>query len=1217
MSRKMVTIDGNTAAAYVAHATNEVIAIYPITPSSPMGEIADAKTAKGERNIWGTVPSVTEMQSEGGAAGAVHGALATGALTTTFTASQGLLLMIPNMYKIAGELLPTVFHVSARSLACHALSIFGDHADVMACRQIGFAMICSCNVQEVMDFALIAQQATLASRVPFLHFFDGFRTSHELQKVEQFTLDDMRAVIEDELVAQHKARALSPDRPMISGTAQNPDVYFQGRETVNKFYLAAPEIVQETMDKFAKLVGRSYHLFDYVGAEDAEKIIVIMGSGADTAHETVEYLASRGEKVGVVKVRLYKPFSRKDFIAALPKSVKKIAVLDRTKEPGSLGEPLYLDVRTAIGEAMEWKESSFEKYPLIVGGRYGLGSKEFTPAMVKAVFDSLDAARPKSGFTVGIIDDVANTSLEVEESFEVGGEGLYCAMFYGLGADGTVSANHNSIQIIGELTDNYAQGYFVYDSKKAGAVTISHLRFGKKPIRSPYLISKADFVACHNSSFLEKFDMLSGARPGGTFLLTSMHDKEHIWDTLPEEVQKQIIEKKLKFYVIDAISLAQGLGLGPRINVIMQTAFFKISNIIIPLDTAVKAIKDAIKKSYGKKGEKIVQMNNAAVDGALERIYEVEVPGKATSRIKMRPPVPEDAPDFVKEVTGEIIALRGDKLPVSKMPVDGKFQTGTTQYEKRNIAVNIPIWEPDVCIQCGLCSLLCPHGTIRMKVYDEKYLKDTPGTFKSANAKGKDFAGMKCTVQVAPEDCTGCEACVANCPAQEKDQNKQPTGRKAINMVLQEPVRGTEGENYKYFLSIPSTEPRLFKANSVKGSQLIRPLFEYSGACAGCGETPYVKLLTQLFGDRAFIGNATGCSSIYGGNLPTTPYTKRPDGRGPTWSNSLFEDNAEFAMGMRLTIDKFKERALDLLEKALTEGCVEGALAAAIRAAAMADDAEQNAIEQQRERVEKLKEQCNKSGCDTCKQLLDVADYLVHKSVWALGGDGWAYDIGYGGLDHVLASGANVNVLVLDTEVYSNTGGQMSKSTPRAAVAKFAAGGKPMPKKDLGLLAMTYRNIYVAQVAMGANPNQAVKAFVEAEAYPGPSLIIAYAHCIAHGYDLVNGYEHQKQAVNSGYWPLYRFNPVLKEEGKNPLQLDSKAPTVDFEQYAYGENRYRVLRQAKPEVAEKLMKLAKSDTAERFALMEQLANLKYDGRDSAESQVTKVLKGAVEKTVGT
>jgi len=1192
-----VTIDGNTAAAYVAHATNEVIAIYPITPSSPMGEIADAKSARGEPNIWGTVPSVTEMQSEGGASGAVHGALAAGALTTTFTASQGLLLMIPNMYKIAGELLPTVFHISARSLACQALSIFGDHSDVMACRQTGFGMLCSCNIQEIMDFALIAQQATLASRVPFIHFFDGFRSSHEIQKVEQLSLDDMRAMIDDKLVAESKARALSPDRAMVSGTAQNPDVYFQGRETVNKYYLATPQIVQETMDKFANLVGRSYHLFDYVGADDAEKIIIIMGSGADTVHETVEYLTAKGEKVGVLKVRLYRPFSRKHFIDALPKSVKKIAVLDRTKEPGSLGEPLYLDVRTAIGEAMARKEASFTEYPVIVGGRYGLGSKEFTPAMVKAVFDNLDAGEPKDGFTVGIIDDVTNTSLEVDESFDISDEGFFSAMFYGLGSDGTVGANRNSIKIIGELTDNYAQAYFVYDSRKAGAVTISHLRFGKQLIRRPYLVSKADFVACHNPSFLEKYDMLSAAKEGATFLLTSSHGPDEVWDTLPQEVQKQIIEKKLKFYVIDAISLAGELGLGARINVIMQTAFFKISNIL-PLDTAVKAIKDAIRKTYGKKGEKVVEMNNAAVDGALDRVYEVKIPDKVTSKIKMPPVVPDDAPDFVKEVTAELIARRGDKLPVSKMPVDGKFPSGTTQYEKRNIAVNIPAWEPDLCIQCGLCSLLCPHAAIRIKAYDAKYIQDAPATFKSADAKGKDLAGMKFTVQTAPEDCTGCGACVLNCPAVEKDENKQPTGRKAINMVPQEPVRSTERENYKYFLSIPNTDGKLFKAGTVKGSQLIQPLFEYSGACAGCGETPYVKLLTQLFGDRALIGNATGCSSIYGGNLPTIPYSKRADGRGPAWSNSLFEDNAEFAMGMRLTVNKFKGYALELLGKAATEGSISAELAEEIRQATLANEPMQEAIEQQRVRVEKLKEQCKKSNSINCKQLLGVADYLVRKSVWALGGDGWAYDIGYGGLDHVLASGADVNVLVLDTEVYSNTGGQMSKSTPRAAVAKFAAGGKPMPKKDLALLAMTYGNIYVARVAIGANPNQTVKAFVEAEAYPGPSLIIAYSHCIAHGINMTAGYNEQKKAVACGHWLLCRFNPQLKEEGKNPLQLDSKAPTVELEEYIYGENRYRVLQKLNPEASAALLKLAKSDVTGRYALMEQLAKLSCGGDKS-------------------
>ena len=1190
MKRKIVTIDGNTAASYVAHATNEVIAIYPITPSSSMGEIADARTAKGQANIWGTIPSVTEMQSEGGAAAAVHGALAAGALTTTFTASQGLLLMIPSMYKIAGELLPTVFHISARSIACQALSIFGDHSDVMTCRETGFALLGSCSIQEVMDMALIAQQAALASSVPFLHFFDGFRSSHEVQKVEELTMDDMRAVIDEEFVARHRARALSPDRPMISGTAQNPDVYFQGRETVNKYYLAVPQIVQDAMDKFAKIVGRKYHLFDYVGAKDAEKVIIIMGSAADTAHETIEYLAAKGEKVGVVKVRLFQPFSTDDFIAALPKTTKKIAVLDRTKEPGTIGEPLYLNIRTAVGEAMSEGETPFTHYPVIVGGRYGLGSKDFTPAMVKAVLDNLDAAKPRNKFTVGIIEDVTNTSLEVDESFAISDEGYFSGLFYGLGSDGTVGANRNSIKIIGELTDNYAQAYFVYDSKKAGAVTVSHLRFGKKPIRRPYLVSKADFVACHNPAFLEKFDMLTPAREGATFLLTSSHGPDEVWDILPQEVQKQIIDKKLKFYVIDAIGIAQELGLGARINVIMQTAFFKISDII-PLETAVGAIKDAIQKTYGKKGQKVVDMNNAAVDAALDKIYEVKVPSKATSKVKMRQLVPDDAPDFVKDVTAELMAFHGDKLPVSKMPDDGKFPTGTTKYEKRNVAVNIPVWEPGICIQCGTCSFVCPHAAIRIKAYDPRYTENAPKTFKNADAKGKDFKDMKFTVQVAPEDCTGCGVCVQACPAQEKDADKKPTGRKAINMAFQEPLREDERDNYDYFLGIPNTDPKLFKAASVKGSQLIQPLFEYSGACAGCGETPYVKLLSQLFGDRLYVGNATGCSSIYGGNLPTTPYTTRADGRGPTWSNSLFEDAAEFSMGMRLTVDKFAERALWLLDKAIEKGCLKKELAGQIRQATLVNDPANEAIEQQRARVDELKKVLVKSDCPECKHLLGLADYLVRKSVWGLGGDGWAYDIGYGGLDHVLASGVDVNLLVLDTEVYSNTGGQMSKSTPRAAVAKFAAGGKPAPKKDLGLLAMTYGNIYVAKVAMGANTNQTVKAFIEAEAYPGPSLIIAYTHCIAHGINMTMGLAEQKKAVACGHWPLYRFDPRLKEQGKNPLQLDSKHPTGDFEEYAYGENRYRTLKQSKPEVAAELMKLAKNDAAQRYALMEQLAGL--------------------------
>jgi pyruvate-ferredoxin/flavodoxin oxidoreductase len=1191
MKRRMVTIDGNTAAAHVAHATNEVIAIYPITPSSPMGEISDAKSAHGKANIWGTIPSVTEMQSEGGASGAVHGALAAGALTTTFTASQGLLLMIPNMYKIAGELTPTVFHVTARSLACQALSIFGDHSDVMACRQTGFAMLASNNIQEVMDFALIAQQATLASRVPFLHFFDGFRTSHEIQKVEELTYDDMKAIIDDNLVTAHRARALSPDRPMMSGTAQNPDVYFQGRETVNKFYNAAAGIVQQTMDKFASLVGRSYHLFDYVGAADAEKVIIVMGSGADAVHETVEALMAKGQKVGLVKVRLFRPFDTSAFVAALPATIKKIAVLDRTKEPGSIGEPLYMDVRTAVGEAMHSGTAKFKSYPLIVGGRFGLGSKEFTPAMVKAVFDNLDAAKPTTSFSVGITDDVTNTSLAVDSSFEIPAQGIYRAMFFGLGADGTVGANKNSIKIIGEQTDNYAQGYFVYDSKKSGAITVSHLRFGPNPIRRPYLISQADFVACHNPSFLEKYDMLSTAVEGGTFLLTSMHSKDEVWDSLPQEVQKQIIDKKLKFYVIDAISLAENLGLGARINVIMQTAFFKISDVI-PLDTALKAVKDAIKKTYGAKGDKVVQMNNAAVDGALDKVFEVKYPNTVTSKIQMPPVVPADAPEFVQTVTAEIMAGRGDSVPVSRMPCDGKFITATTQYEKRNIGINIPEWLPNVCIQCGMCSYVCPHATIRIKAYDAKYLAGAPASFKSADAKGKEFAGMKFSVQVAPEDCTGCGACVQVCPAREKDADKLETGRKAINMALQEPIRVRERENYKHFLSMPNTDPKLFKADNVKGSQLCQPLFEYSGACSGCGETAYIKLLTQLFGDRAMIANATGCSSIYGGNLPTTPYSKKPDGRGPAWSNSLFEDNAEYGMGMRLAVDKFQAFALELLDKAVEGKCIEAGLAHEIKTALLQDGSTQTAIEQQRQRVEKLKTQIAKSGdCAVCKQLATVADYLVPKSVWVVGGDGWAYDIGYGGLDHVMASGKNVNVLVLDTEVYSNTGGQMSKATPRGAVAQFAAGGKPMPKKDLAMLMMTYGNIYVARVAMGASPQQTVKAFVEAEKYNGPSIIVAYAHCIAQGFNLTNGYEEQKKAVNSGHWPLYRFNPELLSQGKNPLQLDSKAPSIDLADYIYNENRYKTLKQSQPQVASELLELARKDVKQRWGLIEQLSKL--------------------------
>ncbi len=1190
MSRRMVTIDGNTAAAHVAHATNEVIAIYPITPSSVMGEISDEKSARGEKNIWGTVPLVAEMQSEGGASGAVHGALQAGAMTTTFTASQGLLLMIPNMFKIAGELTSTVFHVSARAIATQALSIFGDHSDVMACRSTGWIMLCSNNVQEVMDFALISQAATLRARVPFLHFFDGFRTSHEVQKVEELTFDDMRAMVNEELVLAHRARALTPDHPVMRGTAQNPDVYFQGRETVNKYYLPVPGIIQEEMNKFAKLVGRQYKLVDYVGAPDAERVVVVMGSGADTAHETVEALTAKGEKVGVVKVRLFQPFPIDAFVAALPATVKKIAVLDRTKEPGALGEPLYLAVRTAIGEAMTDKKTSFSQYPAIVGGRYGLGSKEFTPAMVKAVLDNLKDDRPKNHFVVGIKEDVCNSSLDFDPAFKVSAPGLYAAMFYGLGADGTVGANKNSIKIIGEKTDNSAQAYFVYDSKKSGSITTSHLRFGKGTIRSPYLIEQADFVACHNFSFLEKYDMLAKAKEGATFLLCSAYDKSEVWDRLPVEVQQQIIAKKLKFYVINAIKLAEELGLGARINVIMQTAFFKISNII-PLESALEAIKDAIKKTYGKAGEKVVAMNNKSVDAALENIYEVPVPANATSKIKKPPVVAAGAPKFVQDVTATIIAGNGDELPVSAMPIDGTFPTATSQYEKRNIAVDIPVWDEKVCIQCAICSFVCPHSTIRMKIYDTAQLANAPKTFKSVDATGKEFAGKKFTLQVAPEDCTGCGACVHNCPA----KSKEDPNHKAINMTFQAPLRQSEADNWKFFLAIPDTDPKLIKRETLKGSQLIPSMFEFSGACAGCGETPYLQLLSQLFGDRAMIANATGCTSIYGGNLPTTPWAKRKDGRGPAWSNSLFEDNAEFGFGMRLTVDKFGQAAGELLAELSECGCkaCQG-MKGLMKEIKSADQSNQEGIEAQRERVAKLKQGLVSCTEPAAKRLISLADYLVKKSVWIVGGDGWAYDIGYGGLDHVIASGKNVNLLVLDTEVYSNTGGQASKSTPLGAVAQFAAGGKAMPKKDLGMIAMAYGNVYVAKVSL-SNPAQTVKAFIEAEAFDGPSLIIAYAHCIAHGIDMATAVDENKRAVASGHWPLFRYNPELSIEGKNPLQLDSKTPTISFEEYAYGENRYRVLKKNNPQAAATLMQQANSWTARRFELYEKMAAMSFDG----------------------
>ena len=1188
---KMTMIDGNTAAAAVAHAVSEICAIYPITPSSVMGEVADELSAAGEKNIWGSVPQVAELQSEGGASGAVHGALTAGALSTTFTASQGLLLMIPNMYKIAGELTSTVFHVSARSLAAQALSIFGDHSDVMAVRQTGFAMLFGGSVQEVMDMALIAHASTLESRVPFLNIFDGFRTSHEVQKIEALTKDVMREMVSDDLVLAHRRRGLSPDRPSIRGTAQNPDVYFQGRETVNPFYLAAPGVVQEQMNKFARITGRAYHLFDYVGAPDAERVLVIMGSGAETAHETVEYMNANGEKVGVLKVRLFRPFDVKAFVSALPKTVRAIATLDRTKEPGGVGEPLYSDIRTAIGEAMSEKIFPAKDYPLVLGGRYGLGSKEFTPAMVKAVFDNLSAAKPINHFSVGIEDDVTHLSLKVDADFHVIHEGRKECMFYGLGSDGTVGANKNSIKIIGEETDNFAQGYFVYDSKKAGAITISHLRFGPTTIRSPYLCTRADFVACHNFSFIEKYDMLSGAKDGAVFLLNSPYPAEEVWNHMPDEVERQIIKKKIRFYVIDAIKLAKDLKLGSRINTIMQTCFFQISGVL-PADKAIAALKNAIKKTYGRKGEEIVKQNFKAVDEALSALHAVKTPAAPSGKLKMPPVVSADAPEFVKNVTAAIMSQKGDSLPVSAMPNDGTWPTGTTKFEKRNIAVDIPVWDPKLCIQCGQCSLVCPHAAIRVKAYDAAWVGKAPASFKAEDAKGKEFAGLKFTVQVAPEDCTGCGVCVQNCPGREKDPaTKQETGHRAIDMKPQMPLREAEAKNFAFFMSIPDMDPSKYNRASVKGSQFVRAMFEFSGACAGCGETPYVKLLTQLFGDRALIANATGCSSIYGGNLPTTPYTTREDGRGPAWSNSLFEDNAEFGYGMRLAADRFRDYAMELLASPCDCGECANIKELAARIVA-ADQSTPAGIEEQRGRVGELKKMlaaCKNSAW--ARQLESVADYLVKKSVWILGGDGWAYDIGYGGLDHVLASGRNVNVLVLDTEVYSNTGGQASKSTPMGAVAKFAAAGKPLMKKDLGMICMTYGNIYVAAVSLGANPNQVVKAFVEADAYNGPSIIVAYSHCIAHGINMTEGLVSQRNAVAAGRFPLYRYNPDLARQGKNPLTMDCKAPTQKYSESVMKENRFRVLKQTNANNAQKLMDEADRLIAARFDLYQKLAGL--------------------------
>ena len=1169
------TIDGCEAAAYVAYRVNETMAIYPITPSSPIAEWCDQWASEGKLNLWNTQPAIVEMQSEGGAVAAVHGMLQTGTMSTTFTASQGLLLMIPNMFKIAGELLPTVFHVTARTVATHALSIFGDHSDIMACRTTGWGMIGAASVQETMDFALISQAATLRSRLPFIHFFDGFRTSHEVSKIEMLDEAVLRALIDDKLIAAHRANSMTPDKPVLRGTAQNPDVFFQGREAANGFYSVCPDIVQGVMDEFAKLTGRTYNLFDYVGAPDAERVIVLMGSGAESAHEAVDHLVAQGEKIGVLKVRLYRPFDGKRFVAALPASVKKIAVLDRTKEPGATGEPLYQDVVTALMEETAAGRSPLKIVPQVFTGRYGLSSKEFTPAMVKSVFDNLTLAAPKNHFTVGINDDVSHTSLKYDAEFSTEPANVVRALFYGLGADGTVGANKNSIKIIGEETNNYAQGYFVYDSKKSGSMTVSHLRFGPQPIRSTYLITKANFVACHLPVFLERYEMLRSLVAGGTFLLNTPQSPEDIWATLPTPVQEILLAKKAKFHVINATKVARESGMGGRINTIMQVCFFALSGVL-PKDEAIAAIKNSIKKTYGKKGEEVVQMNLKAVDNTLANLHEVNVlNNRVNGSGPLLPSITANAPAFVRQVLGKIAAGDGDDLPVSAFPNNGSFPTATAQYEKRNLALEIPVWDEKICIQCLKCVAICPHATIRAKVYDAAELKNVPPTFKAVDSRIPEFKGQKFTLQIAAEDCTGCAICVDVCPA----RNKAETKLKAINMRPQPPLRASEAVNWDFFLQLPEVDRRKIKSSALRQQQLLQPLFEFSGACSGCGETPYIKMLTQLFGDRMVVANATGCSSIYGGNLPTTPYATDKCGRGPTWCNSLFEDNAEFGLGFRISIDQQKHFAGELVKK-LAPQLGDDFVTAIVNA----DQSDEAGIADQRARVDALKLKLPAINTTEAKLLIPLADQLVKKSVWILGGDGWAYDIGYGGLDHVLASGHNVNVLVMDTEVYSNTGGQMSKSTPRGAIAKFAAGGKPAGKKDLGLIAMSYGNIYVASVAMGAKDEHTLKAFIEAESYPGPSLIIAYSHCIAHGIALDQGIgaRQQKLAVESGQWLLYRYDPRRAERGENPLQLDSSAAKSKVQDFMMSENRFKMLTKSKPEDAKKFFAQSQVDADRRW-----------------------------------
>ncbi|HET7695193.1 MAG TPA: pyruvate:ferredoxin (flavodoxin) oxidoreductase [Vicinamibacterales bacterium] len=1178
-NRRTTTVDGNEAAASVAHRLSDVIAIYPITPSSAMGELADEWSNAGRRNVWGNIPDVVEMQSEAGAAGAAHGALQAGALATTFTASQGLLLMIPNMFKIAGELTPFTMHVAARTIATHALSIFGDHSDVMACRTTGFAMLSSASVQEAHDFAAIAHAATLEARVPFLHFFDGFRTSHEVSKIEELTDDDLRALMSAEHVAAHRRRALTPDRPVLRGTAQNPDTFFQAREAANVFYRACPGIVEQLMARFGALTGRRYGLFEYAGHPEAERVVVIMGSGAETAYETVAHLVARGDRVGVVTVHLFRPFSNTAFLRALPRSVRAIAVLDRTKEPGAIGEPLYQDVVTALAEGRADGTAAFDTEPLVVGGRYGLSSKEFTPGMVKAVFDALREPRPKNHFTVGIRDDVTHTSLACDNTFDIEPSDVTTAVFYGLGADGTVGANKNSIKIIGEETALHVQGYFVYDSKKSGATTVSHLRMSPRPIRSPYLISKARFVACHQFEFLERVDVLEHAGDGAVFLLNAPFAADEVWDRLPVEVQEQLIGKRIRLYTIDASQVARQTGMGGRINTVMQTCFFAISGFM-PREQAIAHIKHAIEKTYSKRGADVVRRNFAAVDATLAHLHEVPIPSAVTAAHARPRLVPEVAPDFVQRMTSMLMAGKGDLLPVSAFPVDGTWPVGTAKWEKRNLAGEIPVWDQAICIQCNHCVLVCPHAAIRAKVYDDGARAGAPPTFKSVPYKGLEFKGRAYTIQVAPEDCTGCQLCVNVCPAKDRGNPQH----KAIDMRAQAPLRDAERDNYAFFLDLPDTERADLPKVDHKLSQFLEPLFEYSGACAGCGETPYIKLLTQLFGDRVLLANATGCSSIYGGNLPTTPFTTNREGRGPAWANSLFEDNAEFGLGLRLGVDSHARAARALVEQ--MAGAIGERLAHELLGA---DQSTEAGIRSQRDRVRALRQVLAPLATAEARRLEAMADYLVKKSIWLVGGDGWAYDIGYGGLDHILASQRDMNVLVLDTEVYSNTGGQQSKSTPLGAVAKFAAGGKSMQKKDLGLLANMYGHVYVARVALGAKMSQTVQAFLEAEAYPGPSLIIAYSHCIAHGYDMANGAIQQKLAVDSGVWPLYRFDPRRAAKGEPPMHLDYGPPKPLVAEYMRNESRFRVVERTDPGRFNAFLDDAQEAARRRYALYQQLA----------------------------